>query len=214
MCFIGGLFWYCRRRRRAAKQPTPQTPTPQAYIPRSFIRPKRADDAVASTVTAPAPSMTSTSVPFSDSSITSDTSLLNDAGGYLQPNRKHSHHSASYSEMAARKRLTRSTLGREVWPSSPSASALSQTSMTFVDSTPSGSERYVPRAGPSSTRTFNTSESIPLSPRRKPLPGIPVPSYDAALEAGHLSPREVKSMSSLMSEPHDSYDIAPPQYER
>lgn len=211
------------------------------------MRPPRPDAVtVASSLSTPPQSIVSTVPSMSSTSVPSLASNKKLSGGYLDPNRK-SYHYVSYSEMAARKRLTRSTLGRDVYPSSTITSG-----STIVDYAPSGferhetrveSERHEPplpvdperhpshadeyaserpelRAGPSSasTRTFNTSESIPLSPRRR-LPGVPIPSYDVAVEAPLISPREAKSMMSMgtsyMSEHHEDPDVAPPpRYER
>jgi len=64
------------------------------------------------------------------------------------------------------------------------------------------------------TEFFDTSESH--LPRRKPLPTIPVPSYNAALQAPELTSEEVKSAGNLLGRyiRPKTQETAPPQYEQ
>ncbi|KAF9469691.1 hypothetical protein BDZ94DRAFT_1243030 [Collybia nuda] len=203
LCLLGGLFWYCRRRATKRRRQTPQT-----YIPRPYAVPGDMGGTIA--VGTPALSMTTT-IPFDDSSTASDTNFLTPGTAYMRPNQSHIY-PISLADAAARKRLTKSTLGGDGWPSSPTT--LSHTDTGYTQSNSPRSEYNELHGSASLGQTSSSSASSPRSPRRKPLPVIPVPSYDAALQALPLSPREVKSMSSLTSSPHDSLDIAPPQYER
>ena len=69
---------------------------------------------------------------------------------------------------------------------------------------------------PASSTTFsNASPSTPFSPRRKPLPTIPVPSYDVALQAPEL-PSDEKTLEHLLHRHvrRKTQETAPPQYER
>ncbi|KAF5385301.1 hypothetical protein D9615_001171 [Tricholomella constricta] len=64
-----------------------------------------------------------------------------------------------------------------------------------------------------SSRRGPVPDYIPMSPR-KPLPPVPVPSYDVALRTPELTPDDVKFMSTLQFAGDHELDPAPPQYER
>jgi hypothetical protein len=199
LCLAGVFFWYHRRRRPVKRQAQPSAGSGSGG---------------GGTTT---PALAARSIPFDSSDASSNIGLLTPGmGGFMTPKQRYSQPNSSSNTTASgwsersQTRLTLVSDGRTAAP----PSALSHSSMTFVDYNLSSSEYDKPHTSPSSSQAFSIPESIPLSPRRKPLPTIPVPSYDAALEAVHLSPREVKSMSSLMSAPRESFEVAPPQYER
>jgi len=69
---------------------------------------------------------------------------------------------------------------------------------------------------PSSSTTFsNASSSTPFMSRRKPLPTIPVPPYDVALQTPEL-PSDEKTLEQLIHRHtrRKTQETAPPQYER
>ena len=69
---------------------------------------------------------------------------------------------------------------------------------------------------PSGSTTFSDAPNpTPFSSRRKPLPTIPVPSYNAALQAPELPPDE-KTMEHLLRRNvrRKTQETAPPQYEQ
>lgn len=75
------------------------------------------------------------------------------------------------------------------------------------------------RISPSGETTF--SNTVPISPHRKPLPTIPVPSYNAALQASELASEGIKSLEDILGrsrhvrrKTQETAITAPPQYER
>lgn len=70
---------------------------------------------------------------------------------------------------------------------------------------------------PSASTIFSdASNSTSFSPRRKPLPKIPVPSYNTALQAPELPSNEIKNLEDLLGRRvrRKTQETAPPQYER
>lgn len=99
-------------------------------------------------------------------------------------------------------------------PTTPSSTSTRQRSI-FRASMQRVASSSSSMAGSSRQGHIPVPDYIPLSPR-KPLPNIPVPSYDAALRAPELTPQDVKDFSSFQfaDEHAFEHEHAPPQYER